>query len=45
MIKYDNLSREINIPYYNQVCCGYYGFMYISLGSKFTYEREKKVIL
>ncbi|CAK82721.1 unnamed protein product (macronuclear) [Paramecium tetraurelia] len=45
MIKYDKLSREINIPYYNLVCCGHYGFMYIGLGSKFTYEREKKVVM
>ena len=45
MIKFDNFSRKVNIPYYNLVCCGYYGFMYIGLGSKFTYEREKKVVL
>lgn len=28
MIKYNNLSREINILYYYIVYCGYYGSIY-----------------
>ena len=36
--QWDELARSINIPYYNIVCCGLFGFVYISLGANYTYR-------
>ena len=33
--KWDALSKRINVPYYNLVCCGLYSYAYISLGSPY----------
>lgn len=38
---YDELSHFLNIPYYNQLCCGLYGFFYVSLGSVFEFTTTK----
>ena len=38
---WDEICRRHNIPYYNLVCCGLYGFNYASLGSEFVYVRER----
>jgi ubiquitin-like 1-activating enzyme E1 A len=44
MAQWDERCRKLNIPYYNFVCCGLYGFYYVSLGTSFAFEREKQVI-
>ena len=38
MAKWDALSKRLNIPYYNLVCCGFFSFAFISLGSKYEYN-------
>ncbi|EGR32134.1 hypothetical protein IMG5_094990 [Ichthyophthirius multifiliis] len=32
---YDQISKKLNKPYYNLLCCGLYGFFYVSLGSNY----------
>ncbi|EAR95045.1 ThiF family protein (macronuclear) [Tetrahymena thermophila SB210] len=41
---YDEISHFLNIPYYNQLCCGLYGFFYVSLGSLFELTQAKPKI-
>ena len=36
--KWDKLSKKLNIPYYNLVCCGLHAFVYISLGQLYQYK-------
>lgn len=40
--QWDELARSINVPYYNIVCCGLFGFVYISLGTNYTYREINK---
>jgi hypothetical protein len=40
--KWDEFARKINVPYYNLVCCGLFGFVFISLGSHYTYKDINK---
>ena len=39
---WDSLTRRLNIPYYNLVCCGFYSFAFISLGSQYQYKEINK---
>jgi ubiquitin-like 1-activating enzyme E1 A len=47
--KWDEISKKVNIPYYNLVCCGLYSFAYISLGSDYNFveidKKDKKPII
>ena len=36
--KWDALTKRLNIPYYNLICCGLFAFSFISLGSEYTYK-------
>ena len=36
--KWDTLSKRLNVPYYNLVCCGLFSFAFISLGSMYEYN-------
>jgi ubiquitin-like 1-activating enzyme E1 A len=40
--KWDAMSKRLNVPYYNLVCCGLYGFVFISLGSNYEYREINK---
>lgn len=42
MSSWDNLSRRLNIPYYNLICCGLHAFSFISLGSAYAYKEINK---
>jgi len=33
---WDAISKKFDVPLYNLLCCGLYGFYYVSLGSRFT---------
>jgi hypothetical protein len=40
--KWDDFAKKINVPYYNLVCCGLFAFVFISLGSEYTYKEINK---
>lgn len=42
MSSWDDLSRRLNIPYYNLICCGLHAFSFISLGSAYVYKEINK---
>ena len=42
MRKWDEISKESNIPVYILQCCGFYGFFYASLGKEFSYVKSQK---
>lgn len=45
--KWDEVSKEANIPYYNLLGCGLFSFAYISLGTNYEFKeinkKDKKV--
>ena len=42
MEQWDNLTKRLNIPYYNLVCSGLFAFSFISLGQSYTYKTIDK---
>ena len=42
MEQWDSLTKKLNIPYYNLVCCGLFSFSFISLGQEYTYRTIDK---
>lgn len=40
--QWDQFARSLNVPYYNLVCCGLYGFVFVSLGSSYSYREPAK---
>lgn len=40
--KWERFARSIGLPYYNLVSCGLYGFVFISLGSDYSYREINK---
>ena len=42
MSKWDILTKKLNLPYYNLVCCGLFSFAFISLGAEYTYKAIDK---
>lgn len=40
--QWDAFSKKINVPYYNLVCCGLHGFVFISLGAEYTFKEINK---
>ena len=40
--QWDELTKRLNIPYFNLTCCGLHAFAFISLGNDYSYKEINK---
>ena len=40
--EWDEISKKLNVPYFNLVCAGLFSYVYISLGSNYVYKEINK---